>query len=376
VFLDFQATTPVDGRVLASMLPFFTEHYGNPHSTENVFGREADAAVARARQVIAQALSVDDSGIIFTAGATEANNLFLRGVAAGAAKGKAHIISCVTEHRSVYDTVESLRRAGHAVTLLPVDSEGLIDLESLERAFTPFTTLVSVMAVNSEIGVLQPLADIGRLCQERGIPLHTDAAQAFGKIDLDLVRDHVDAMSLSAHKIYGPKGIGALYLSPRLRTTVRPQMTGGGQQGGLRSGTIPTPLVVGFAEATRLMQLEGKSDEARIRTLRDRFVAALRNQIDGLHINGSLEHRVSGNINLRVDGIDADSLLMAMPDVALSTGSACNSGAIEPSTVLQALGLSRDQANASFRAGFGRGTSEADVDYAVKRIVSTVRALA
>ena len=279
-----------------------------------------------------------------------------------------HVISCVTEHKSVLGTLSALRKDGVDVTLLPVDENGMIDPDDVENALRPATVLVSVMWVNSEIGCIQPIQTLGQMCRSRGVVFHTDAAQAFGKIDIDVVRDHVDLLSFSAHKIYGPKGIGGLFVSPLVRKRLRPLITGGDQQGGLRAGTVPTALAVGFGAAAALMRSENATDTRHIAALQKKFWTALRTTIDGVHLNGSLDHRIEGNLNFRIDEVDADSLLLALPGLAISTGSACTAGALEPSTVLMALGLTRDQAAQSVRIGLGRMSTESDVEKAVAEI--------
>ena len=373
IFLDYQSTTPVDARVLDAMLPYFMQKFGNPHSTEHGFGMEAQHAVDMASAKIAAVVGADPSDVIFTSGATEANNLALRGLIPE--RKKAHFISCVTEHKSVLAILSALEKEGHAVTLLPVDAEGRVDPEVARAAIRPSTVLMSIMAVNSEIGVIQPIEELGRLCRSHDVLFHTDAAQAYGKIDIDVARDHIDLMSLSAHKAYGPKGIGVLYARESVRKRLRPLVIGGGQQDGLRGGTVPVPLVVGFGVAAGLMQEGAAIERARLAELRDRLWAGLEEAVGGVHLNGSREHRIEGNLNVRIDQVDADSLLLAMPDVAISTGSACSSGALAPSPVLLALGLSPEQASQSVRLGLGRMTSEAEIDAAVERLAQVVAQL-
>lgn len=373
IFLDYQSTTPVDDRVMDAMLPYFTQKFGNPHSTEHSFGMQAQHAIDEGAARVSAVIGAAASDVIFTSGATEANNLALRGLIPE--RKKVHFISCVAEHKSVLGILSALEREGHAVTLLPIDAEGRVDPEVAKAAIRPSTVLMSIMAVNSEIGVIQPLEELGRLCRSHDILFHTDAAQAYGKIDIDVVCDHVDLMSFSAHKIYGPKGIGALYARESARKRLRPLVIGGGQQGGLRGGTIPVPLVVGFGIAAALMQEEAAIERAQLANLRDRLWAGLQDAVGGIHLNGSREHRIEGNLNVRIDHVDADSLLLAMPDVAISTGSACSSGALTPSSVLLALGLSPEQASQSVRFGLGRMTSEADIDAAVERLAQVVAEL-
>lgn len=374
VFLDYQSTTPVDPRVLDAMLPYFTEHFGNPHSVEHAFGLNAHRAIDGALAQVASVIGADGADLTITSGATEANNLALRGVVAGGPK-KAHLISVVTEHPSVLRTLEALKADGHAVSLLEVGDDGLVDPAALAATIRPTTRLVSVMAVNSEIGVIQPYTELGHVCRSHGILFHVDAAQGFGRVPLDVCRDAIDLMSVSAHKIYGPKGVGALYVSPAARSQIRTQITGGGQQAGLRSGTLPTPLIVGFGVAAWLMQEEGGAEAARLASLRSRLWDTLTTQVEGIHLNGSADHRWVGNLNLRIDDIDADSLLLMVPGLAISTGSACSAGAPEPSKVLRALGLSMDAASQSVRIGLGRMTTNAEVDWAAAQIADAVMRL-
>ncbi|QCW24391.1 aminotransferase class V-fold PLP-dependent enzyme [Lysobacter enzymogenes] len=373
IFLDYQSTTPVDARVVRAMLPYFTEQFGNPHSVEHWFGVQAQQAIDIALANIAAVIGAAAGDIVITSGATEANNLALRG--ALPARKKSHLISAVTEHQSVLGTLAALKEDGHATTLVPVDGEGQIDLAAVEDAIGPATRIVSVMTVNSEIGVIQPYVELGQLCRSRDVLLHVDAAQGFGRVPLDVKRDGIDLMSVSAHKIYGPKGIGALYVSPAARLRMRAQITGGGQQGGLRAGTLPTPLIVGFGEAARLMKEEGAAEVSRLAQLHARLWTQLVDQVGGVHLNGSADHRWVGNLNLRFDDVDADSLLLMVPQLAVSTGSACTAGTPEPSKVLRALGLSLEQASQSLRIGLGRMTTCDQIDRAVELIADAVRRL-
>jgi len=372
VYLDVQATTPLDERVRAAMEPYLSTIFGNPHSVEHDWGLQAARAVDDATARIAAVIGAQARDIVLTSGATEANNMALRGLLP--ARGKARIVSCVTEHASVGATLDALEREGHTVVRLPVDGEGLIDLDALDDALEPRTALVSIMAANSEIGVLQPIDEIARLSAERGVPFHTDAAQAFGRRPLPVGAIPIGLMSLSSHKIYGPKGIGALYVEPALRRRLRPLITGGGQQDGLRAGTIPTALAVGFGHAASLMQADA-SESDRIRGLRDRLWHGLQARIDGIYLNGSVEARLVGNLNIRIDGVDAETLLGLVPELALSTGSACHSRAIEPSPVLLALGLTREQAAGAVRLGVGRTTTADEIDYAIDRLATAVSRL-
>ncbi len=352
------------------MLPYFTEHFGNPHSVEHSFGVQAQRAIDAALTHIAAVIGAVADDMVITSGATESNNLALRG--ALPTGKKSHLISAVTEHQSVLGTLAALNDVGHAVTLVPVDAEGLIDVTAVEAAIRPATCIVSIMAVNSEIGVVQPYAELGQLCRSRDVLLHVDAAQGFGRMPLDVKRDGIALMSVSAHKIYGPKGVGALYVGPEARSHMRAQITGGGQQDGLRAGTLPTPLIVGFGEAARLMKEEGAVEEARLAQLRARLWGQLVEQVGGVHLNGSAEHRWVGNLNLRFDDVDADSLLLMVPQLAISTGSACTAGTPEPSKVLRALGLSQEQASQSLRIGLGRMTTAEQIDRAVTLIANAV----
>lgn len=370
IFLDYQSTTPVDARVVSAMLPYFAEQFGNPHSVEHSFGVQALRAIDVALAHIADVIGATAGDIVITSGATESNNLALRG--ALPAGKKSHLISAVTEHQSVLGTLAALKEDGHTITLVPVDGEGLIDVAAVEAAIRPATRIVSVMAVNSEIGVVQPLAELGQVCRSRDVLLHVDAAQGFGRVPLDPKRDGIDLMSVSAHKIYGPKGVGALYVGPAARSRMRAQITGGGQQDGLRAGTLPTPLIVGFGEAARLMKEEGAAEAAGLAQLRSRLLGQLLEQVGGVHLNGSAEHRWVGNLNLRFDDVDADSLLLMVPQLAISTGSACTAGTPEPSKVLRALGLSQEQASQSVRVGLGRMTTSAEVDRAAALIADAV----
>jgi len=373
IFLDMQSTTPVDYRVFDAMLPYFMEEFGNPHSAEHDYGQRAAAAIEEALGRLAQVIGASGPDITLTSGATESNNLALRGLVP--AGKRAHFIASAIEHRSVLGTCEALERDGHAVTILPVDSEGLVAVESVESALTPDTVLVSIMTANSEIGVIQPIAAIAALCRSHGVLFHTDASQAYGKVDIDVDRDGIDLMSFSAHKVYGPKGIGALYVREAVRKRIRPQITGGSQQNGLRAGTVPTPLAVGFGEAAVLAVQEREAGAAHVLALRKLFLETLEARVGPVIINGSIRHRLPGNLNLRIDGVDADSLLYMVRQVAFSTGSACSSGVLEPSAVLLALGLTREQATSSFRVGFGRTNTAIEVIRAATLLADAVARL-
>lgn len=373
IFLDMQSTTPVDHRVFDAMLPYFMEEFGNPHSAEHDYGQRAAAAIEEALGRLAQVIGASGPDITLTSGATESNNLALRGLVS--VGKRAHFIASAIEHRSVLGTFEALERDGHTVTLLPVDSEGLVTIESVESALRADTALVSIMTANSEIGVIQPIAAIAALCRSHGVLFHTDASQAYGKVDIDVDRDGIDLMSFSAHKVYGPKGIGALYVREAVRKRIRPQITGGSQQNGLRAGTVPTPLAVGFGEAAVLAIQEREAGAAHVLALRQLFLETLEARVGPVIINGSIRYRLPGNLNLRIDGVDADSLLYMVRQVAFSTGSACSSGALEPSSVLLALGLTREQAASSFRVGFGRTNTAIEVIRAATLLADAVARL-
>ena len=382
IYLDNQASTPLDPRVLEAMLPYFTEHFGNPHSESHVYGKNAMAAIEAARADLARLISADPREIVFTSGATEANNLALKGVAhfAGAhhiaeSQPRDQIIVLTTEHKCVLESAAALEREGFAVSFLPVEPGGLLALDRLEAALSERTLLVSVMAAHNEIGIIQPLAEIGALCRERGVLFHTDAAQAAGKIPLDVEAMKIDLMSISGHKMYGPKGVGALYIRRRPRVRLLPLIDGGGQERGLRSGTLATPLCVGIGRAAALAAGEMEGEAARIRGLRDRLQANLMRRVGGLYINGGTERRLPGNLNLSFPGLTAPELIEACPSIAISTGSACTSASVEPSYVLRALGMSEARANASVRLGLGRFTTAAEVDFAVDALAAAVSRL-
>jgi cysteine desulfurase len=376
IYLDNHATTPMDCRVLEAIIPYFTQYFGNPSSIGHVYGWEAEAAVSKARETIAAAINATSSEIIFTSGATEANNLAIKGVAeAYFSKGR-HIITVQTEHKAVLDPCKYLETLGFEVTFLPVQSDGLIDLELLEKNISPDTILVSVMAANNEIGVLQPIAEIGAICHHHEVLFHTDAAQAIAKIPLDVQTMNIDLMSLTAHKIYGPKGIGALYIRRRNpKVKLAAQIQGGGQERNWRSGTLPTPQIVGFGEAIALGLKEQTSENQRISQLRDQLWQKL-TKINGIHLNGHPSHRLAGNLNLSIEGIDGNALLLALrPLVALSSGSACSSTNIAPSHVLTALGRDKTLAYASLRIGIGRFNTPEEMEQVGEAIIKTVTTL-
>ncbi|KAE8767110.1 cysteine desulfurase, mitochondrial [Hordeum vulgare] len=372
LYLDMQATTPVDPRVLDAMLPFYLSRYGNPHSRTHLYGWESDAAVEEARASVARLIGADPREIFFTSGATECNNIAVKGVMHFYRDRRRHVITTQTEHKCVLDSCRYLQQEGFEVTYLPVRPDGLIDVAQLADAIRPDTGLVSVMAVNNEIGVVQPLEEIGRICREKGVPFHTDAAQALGKIPIDVNQMGIGLMSLSAHKIYGPKGVGALYLRRRPRIRVEPQMSGGGQERGIRSGTVPTPIVVGFGAACEIAAKEMDYDERRVSALQQRLLDGIRSKVDDVVINGSMEHRYAGNLNLSFAYVEGESLLMGLKEVAVSSGSACTSASLEPSYVLRALGVDEDMAHTSIRFGMGRFTTEEEVDRATELTVHQV----
>ena len=381
VYLDNQATTRVDPRVLEAMLPFFTKHFGNPHSTSHSYGHIAAAAVEEARDEIAALIHADPREIVFTSGATEANNLAIKGAAhfsraySQAGRSRDHIVTLTTEHKCVLESCAQLEREGFAVTYVPVEPNGLVALDRLEAALTEHTLLVSVLAAHNEIGVIQPLAEIGALCRSRGVLFHTDAAQAAGKIPLDVEAMHIDLMSISGHKLYGPKGIGVLYVRRRPRVRLLPLIDGGGQERGLRSGTLPTPLCVGLGRAAAIAAQEMPDEAVRLRQLRDRLHQGLSRRVSGLTLNGDAERRLPGNLNLSFPGIEAPSLIEACPAIAISTGSACTSAKVEPSYVLRALGFPDPVANSAIRIGIGRFNTAAEVDFAVDALAAAAARL-
>ncbi|MSO66172.1 MAG: IscS subfamily cysteine desulfurase [Alphaproteobacteria bacterium] len=375
IYLDYQATTPVDPRVLDVMLPYFTEKFGNAHSRSHGFGWEAEEAVETARAQVAHIIGADEKEIVFTSGATESNNLALKGVAEFYKDRKDHIITLVTEHKCVLDTCRHLEQQGFKVTYLPVQPNGLLDLDRLRRAITDKTLIVSVMGVNNEIGVIQPLKEIGDICRGRGVLFHTDCAQAVGKISLDVEEMKIDLMSISAHKLYGPKGIGALYVRRKPRVRLRAMIDGGGQERGMRSGTLPTPLCVGFGAACDLAEQEMGGDNERIRRLSDRLHTSLTKDLPEVFLNGDRERRYPGNLNLSFAYVEGESLLMGIKDLAVSSGSACTSASLEPSYVLRALGVEEELAHTSIRIGIGRFTTETEIDYAAELIRKHVRKL-
>ncbi|MCA3211749.1 MAG: IscS subfamily cysteine desulfurase [Burkholderiales bacterium] len=375
IYLDYSATTPVDPRVVDKMVPYLRQSFGNPASRSHAFGWEAEKAVEDARQHVADLVNADPREIVWTSGATESINLALKGVAHFYKDKGRHLVTLKTEHKATLDTMRELEREGYEVTYLEVQPDGLIDLARLEAALRPDTICVSVMYVNNEIGVIQDIPRIGELCRARGIVFHVDAAQATGKVVVDLARLKVDLMSFSAHKTYGPKGVGALYVRRKPRIRLEAQMHGGGHERGLRSGTLPTHQIVGMGEAFRIARAEMATENERIRMLRDRLWKGL-SEIDEVYLNGDLEQRVPHNLNVSFNFVEGESLIMAIKDVAVSSGSACTSASLEPSYVLRALGRSDELAHSSIRFTVGRFTTEEEIDYTVdllKRKVAKLR---
>ena len=372
IYLDYQATTPMDSRVLAKMMPYLTEKFGNPHSRSHSFGWEAEAACELAREQVADLIGANEKEIIFTSGATESNNLAIKGVARFYKDKKNHIITPQTEHKCVLDSCRHLEQEGFEVTYLPVQTNGLVDLEALKAAIKPNTLLVSVMAVNNEIGVIQPLAEIGKICREHDIFFHTDAAQAFGKIPLDVEAMNIDLMSISGHKIYGPKGVGALFVRRRPRIRLEPLFSGGGQERGFRSGTLPTPQVVGLGEAASIAKKEMVQDAAHVAKLFGKFEKEILHGMPDVYLNGDRKNRWLGNANISFAYVEGESMVMALKDLAVSSGSACTSASLEPSYVLRALGVNEEMAHTSIRFGFGRFTTEEEIDFAINLIKNSV----
>jgi len=383
VYMDNHATTAVDPRVLDAMLPYFTEKYGNAASRNHEFGWKAEEAVEIARGQIARLIHASPREIVFTSGATESNNLAIKGVAeAHRARGN-HIITQATEHKAVLDTCKRLEKyglpagqAGFEITYLPVDREGLVDLENLRRAVTPKTILISIMHANNEIGVLQPIEEIGKIAKEKKVLFHVDAAQSVGKVPVDVEKFGIDLLSISAHKLYGPKGVGVLYVRRKdPRVELAPMIDGGGHERGLRSGTLNVPGIVGLGKACEIAQKEMAEESERLRRLRDKLKDAILSRLDDTTLNGSMVHRLPNNLNLSFAGVEGDALLMGINDVAVSSGSACTTATLEPSHVLRALGVPEDLAHSSIRFGLGRFNTEEQVDYVANRVVETVKRL-
>jgi cysteine desulfurase len=374
IYLDYQATTPMDPRVIDVMIQCMKEDYGNPHSRTHSLGWRAEEMVEIARRQVANLINADDREIFFTSGATESNNIAIKGVARFYGATKNHIITVSTEHKCVINSLRDLESEGFTTTFIGVEKNGLINLETLEKAITDKTCLVSIMAINNEIGVIQPLAEIGALCRKKGAFFHTDCAQAFGKIPLDVEAMNIDLMSISGHKIYGPKGIGAIYVRRKPRVRLKAIFSGGGQERGIRSGTAPTPLVVGLGKAAEIAKNEMAKDEAHVKKLSDKFYNEIM-KLTHVYLNGDREKRISGNLNFSFAGIEGESMIMAIKDLAVSSGSACTSSSLEPSYVLHALGVDEELAHTSIRFGIGRFTTEEEIDYAIELIASKVEKL-
>jgi cysteine desulfurase len=376
IYMDYHATTPVDPRVVDAMLPYFTVHFGNAASRNHPFGWEAEEAVEKARKQVAELIGANAKEIVFTSGATESDNLAIKGVAEMYREKGNHIVTCVTEHKAVIDTCKRLEKNGYRVSYLPVRKDGLISLDDLRGALTDRTILIAIMTANNEIGVVQPIAEIGAVAKEKGILFHTDAVQAVGKIPFNVNDLKVDLAAMSAHKMYGPKGVGALYVRRRNpRVLLSPLIDGGGHERGMRSGTLNVPGIVGFGEAARLCREEMAVDTERLRRLRERLSDKLHRGLDEIYINGSMEHRLPHNLNISFAYVEGESLLMGINDVAVSSGSACTSASLEPSYVLKALGAGDDLAHSSIRFGLGRWTTEAEVDYVADKLISVVTRL-
>jgi cysteine desulfurase len=376
IYMDYHATTPVDPRVLDAMLPYFTQDFGNAASRNHAFGWAAEEAVEAARKQVADLIGANPKEVIFTSGATESNNLAIKGVAEMYREKGNHIITCVIEHKAVIDTCKKLEKQGARVTYLPVQKDGRISLDELRAAITDKTILITIMTANNEIGVLQPVAEIGAIAKEKGILFHTDAVQAAGKVPFDVNQVKADLVSISAHKMYGPKGVGALYVRRRNpRVLLAEQINGGGHERGMRSGTLNVPGIVGLGKAAAICKAEMASETERLRKLRDRLNEKFHQNLDEIYINGSMEHRLPHNLNISFAYVEGESLLMGINDVAVSSGSACTSASLEPSYVLKALGAGDDLAHSSIRFGLGRWTTDEEVDYVVEKLTNVVRRL-
>jgi len=374
IYLDYSATTPVDPRVAAKMIPYLTEHFGNPASRSHAYGWKTEEAVEEARGHVAALLGADPREIVWTSGATEGNNLAIKGAAQFyKAKGR-HLITQKTEHKATLDTMRELERQGFECTYLDVEENGLVDIEKFKAAIRPDTILASIMMVNNEIGVIQPIAELGEICRARGVILHCDAVQAAGKVEIDLSKLKVDLMTVTAHKMYGPKGIGALYIRRKPRVRIEAQIHGGGHERGFRSGTLPTHQIVGMGEAARIAKAEMATDNERIRMLRDKLWAGL-SSMEAVVLNGDLEHRIAGNLNVSFNYVEGESLIMAIKDIAVSSGSACTSASLEPSYVLRALGRSDELAHSSIRFTLGKFTTADEVDFAANLLKTKVAKL-
>src|SRR5213594_3545922 len=376
IYMDYHATTPVDPRVVEAMVPYFTEHFGNAASRNHPFGWEAEEAVEKARKQIGDLIGANAKEIVFTSGATESDNLAIKGVAEMYRETGNHIITCVTEHKAVIDTCKRLEKEGYRVTYLPVQKDGRVSLDALSGAITDKTILITIMAANNEIGVLQPIAEIGAIAKEKGILFHTDAVQAVGKVPFDINKVKADLVSMSGHKIYGPKGVGALYVRRRNpRVLLAAQIDGGGHERGMRSGTLNVPGIVGIGKAAEICKAEMTTEAKRLSALRDRLNEALHKNLDEIYINGSMEHRLPHNLNISFAYVEGESLLMGINDVAVSSGSACTSASLEPSYVLKALGAGDDLAHSSIRFGLGRWTKKEEVDYVADKLATVVTRL-
>ncbi|MBL8177088.1 MAG: IscS subfamily cysteine desulfurase [Bryobacterales bacterium] len=376
IYMDYHATTPLDARVLDAMMPFLTNKFGNAASRNHAFGWEAEEAVEKARKQIATLIGANAKEIVITSGATESNNLAIKGVAEMYAERGNHIITAATEHKATLDTCKRLEKHGYRITYLPVLASGLIDMDMLRESITDKTILISLMYANNEIGVIQPVREIGKLAKEKGVLFHTDAVQAVGKVPVNVIDDNIDLLSISGHKLYGPKGVGALYVrrkSPRVQLTA--QIDGGGHERGMRSGTLNVPGIVGLGEACELCRKEMASESVRLAGLRDKLKAKLEGALDEVYINGSMESRLPHNLNISFAFVEGESLLMGINDVAVSSGSACTSATLEPSYVLKALGAGDDIAHSSIRFGLGRFTTDEEVDYVAQKVISVVQHL-
>jgi cysteine desulfurase len=376
IYMDYHATTPMDPRVFEAMKPYFLQTFGNAASRNHSFGWEAEEAVEKSRKQIASLIGATAKEIVFTSGATESNNLALKGVAEMYAEKGNHIITAATEHKAILDTCKRLEKHGVRVTYLPVQTNGLVDLEQLQAAITDKTILISIMYANNEIGVIQPIAELGKIAKSKGVLLHTDATQAVGKVPVNVIKDNIDLMSMSGHKMYGPKGVGALYVrrkSPRVQITA--QMDGGGHERGMRSGTLNVPGIVGLGEACALCQAEMPEESKRMAFLRDKLRDKLQSELDETYINGTMEHHLPSNLNISFAYVEGESLLMGINDIAVSSGSACTSATLEPSYVLKALGAGDDLAHSSIRFGLGRFNTEEEVDYVAAKVIDVVKKL-
>ncbi len=374
VYLDYSATTPVDPRVAQKMIPYLTEMFGNPASRSHPYGWTAEQAVEEAREHVAALLGADSREIVWTSGATEGNNLAIKGAAMFYKDKGRHLITQKTEHKATLDTCRELERQGFEVTYLDPEPNGLVDLEKFRAAIRPDTIVASIMMVNNEIGVIQPIAEMGEICRDKGVIFHCDAVQAAGKVEINLQTLKVDLLTVTAHKVYGPKGIGALYIRRKPRVRIEAQIHGGGHERGMRSGTLPTHQIVGMGEAFRIAKEEMVSENARIRVLRDRLWNGLKD-MEEVHLNGDLEHRIPGNLNISFNFVEGESLIMAIKDVAVSSGSACTSASLEPSFVLRALGLSDELAHSSIRMTIGRFSTEEEIDFTIDLLKNKIAKL-